>query len=164
MALDDVDDRSTVRRAEAREAGFLTELALRSKAHWGYDPEFIRACRADLTVDPDLVAADQVYMVEDEGRVVGYYSLERRTDDEVELVHLFVEPAVIGKGFGKLLWRHAVDTARRMGFQEVVLSSDPYAEDFYKAMGARRVGEIASPVSEDRKLPLLRFDCNASTV
>jgi N-acetylglutamate synthase-like GNAT family acetyltransferase len=159
MAPDDADDRNPIRRAKASEADLLTELALRSKAHWGYGPEFLRACRDDLTVEADFLAANPVYVVEEEGSVVGYYSLERQTDEDVELVHLFVEPAAIGKGFGKLLWRHAAETARQLGFREVVLSSDPYAEDFYRAMGARRVGEIASPVSPSRKLPLLRFDC-----
>ncbi len=160
MAQDDVDDRSAIRRAETSEAHLLTELALRSKAHWGYDPEFLNACRADLTVDPAFVVANPVYVVEENGRIVGYYSLEKQTDDEVELVHMFVEPSAIGNGLGKRLWRHAIETARQLGFREVVVSSDPYAEAFYCAMGARRVGEIASPISADRMLPLLRFDCS----
>jgi N-acetylglutamate synthase-like GNAT family acetyltransferase len=73
------------------------------------------------------------------------------------LMHLFVEPAAIGGGRGKRLWQHAVETARQLGFQEIIIGSDPQAEAFYKAMGARRVGEVASIVRAGRMLPLLRF-------
>ncbi|GIO08139.1 hypothetical protein J31TS6_41670 [Brevibacillus reuszeri] len=34
----------------------------------------------------------------------------------------------------------------------------PYAEEFYLARGAVRIGEIESTVIPDRKLPLLRFE------
>ena len=38
------------------------------------------------------------------------------------------------------------------------IQSDPYAEGFYLAMGAVRVGELESTVTPGRMLPLLRFD------
>jgi hypothetical protein len=39
-----------IRKARPDEAGELTELALRSKAHWGYDEAFMASCREELTV------------------------------------------------------------------------------------------------------------------
>jgi len=150
-------ERNEIRPAKVSEADLLTELALRSKSHWGYDADFIEDCRADLTLKPDYIAAHAVFVIEEQGRVVGFYSLERQADNDVELMHLFVEPEAIGGGHGKRLWRHAVETARQLGFQEMVIGSDPFAESFYKAMGARRVGEVASIVRPGRMLPLLRF-------
>ena len=43
---------ATVRAARPAEAEAISALALRSKAHWGYDPAFLEACREDLTIDP----------------------------------------------------------------------------------------------------------------
>ncbi len=146
-----------IRPAKLSEADLLTELALRSKGHWGYDSQFIEDCRIDLTITREYVASRPVFVIEEQGRVVGFYSLERQANNDVELMHLFVEPAAIGGGYGKRLWRHAVETARQLGFQEMVIGSDPSAEAFYKAMGARRVGEVASIVRSGRMLPLLRF-------
>jgi hypothetical protein len=37
-----------IRPAQADEVEALTALALRSKAHWGYDDAFMEACRAEL--------------------------------------------------------------------------------------------------------------------
>ena len=145
-----------IRQAIPEEAGLLTELALRSKGYWGYDPEFLRDCRIDLTLKPEFIADSPVFVIEDEGRVAGFYSLSGE-GSEVELMHLFVEPAFIGRGFGKLLFRHAVETARRLEFEWLVIGSDPFALKFYEAMGARRVGEVASIVRPGRMLPLLHY-------
>ncbi len=146
-----------MRLAVESEAACLTELALRSKSHWGYDSEFLEACRAELTITPEHIASHPTFVLEKQRRLWGFYSLERQAAGDVELVHLFVEPDAIGRGCGKILWTHAVETARQLGSQEMVINSDPFAEAFYKAMGARRVGETASTIRAGRTLPLLRF-------
>jgi len=150
-----------IRQATPDEAEQLTELALRSKGHWGYDAEFLRDCRIDLTLTPEFIAASPVFVLEEQGSIEGFYSLSGQEgageDLEVELLHLFVEPRTIGRGFGKLLFQHAVETARRLGFQRLLIGSDPFALKFYEAMGARRVGEVASIVRPGRMLPLLHY-------
>lgn len=151
-------ERFHVRRAEPEEAASLTELALRSKAHWGYDAEFLRDSREDLSVTPGCVAARQVFVAEDGwGEVVGFYKLCGE-GEEAELDLLFVEPRVIGKGCGGALWRHAVETARGRGFRRLVVASDPFAEPFYRAVGAVRFGERESAVRAGRMLPLLGYE------
>lgn len=146
----------SIRQATASEAERLTELALRSKAHWGYDAEFLRDCRIDLTLTPEYIASSSVFVLEERGSVAGFYSLSGEGAD-VELMHLFVEPLAIGRGYGKLLFKHAVETARRFKFERMLIGSDPNALEFYEAMGARRVGEVASIMRPGRMLPLLHY-------
>jgi len=153
--------RSNIRQAIAAEAGLLTELALRSKGYWGYDAEFLQDCRIDLTLTPEFLASSPVFLIEEQGRIAGFYSLEGR-GTEVELLHLFVEPWAIRRGFGGRLFRHAVETARASGFEQLVIGSDPYALEFYEAMGARRVGHVASIVRPGRMLPLLHYPLRSS--
>ncbi|HEX8774597.1 MAG TPA: GNAT family N-acetyltransferase [Pyrinomonadaceae bacterium] len=145
-----------IRRAIPDEADILTELALRSKGHWGYDEEFLRDCRADLTVTPELISTSPVFVLEDEGRAAGFYSLSGE-GTEVELSHLFVEPWAVGRGYGTLLFQHALRTARACDFELLVIGSDPFALGFYEAMGARRIGDVASTVRPGRLLPLLHY-------
>ncbi|HEY0079390.1 MAG TPA: GNAT family N-acetyltransferase [Pyrinomonadaceae bacterium] len=152
---------SMIRAAAPSEAARLSELALRSKGHWDYDAEFLSACRAALTLTREYVASHPVYVLEEDNRVEGFYSLRENADGSVALEHLFVEPSAIGRGFGRRLWEHAVETARGLGFQILTIDSDPYAEDFYLRMGAVRVGEAASEVLPGRMLPLLHFDLKA---
>jgi GNAT superfamily N-acetyltransferase len=151
-----IETQSVIRPASPAEAPILSDLAFRSKAHWGYDEAFMEACRADLTMSPDDILAGTVYVLEAAGRIVGYYRLRLR-GAEAELVDLFVEPRAIGHGHGKRLWLHAVDTARQGGAQWMTFQSEPHAEGFYRAMGAERVGDSPSTVFPGRMLPLMRF-------
>jgi len=42
----------TIRPARAGEEAELTELAVRSKGHWGHDAAFLERARPELTVRP----------------------------------------------------------------------------------------------------------------
>jgi GNAT superfamily N-acetyltransferase len=139
-----------IRRARPAEAAVLSALALRSKAHWGYDADFLAACQDDLTLSADDIATSG-------NAPSGFYRLVLQDGSVAELDALFVDPAAMGQGVGRRLWRHAVSTATKLGCSEMVWQSDPQAEGFYLAMGARRSGESASTVMPGRMLPLLRF-------
>lgn len=156
-----------LRAAREDEAELLSELALRSKGHWGYDAEFLAACREELRLRPGEVAARRTVVVEefrqnadaaaesgDAWRVLGLATLEGTAPDG-ELGMLFVEPAAIGRGVGRLLYRHVLAEAGRLGFSRMVIASDPHAEPFYLAMGAERTGTTPSGAIAGRELPLL---------
>ena len=145
-----------IRPARPGEEDALSALARRSKAHWGYDPAFLAACRAELTVTPAQAASGRVKVYEDRGRALGFYLLELRGRG-ADVPMFFVEPAAIGRGVGRALWAHLVGEARRLGLDKVTIESDPNAEGFYQAMGARRVGSVASGSIPGRSLPLLEL-------
>ena len=149
---------TSIRRARPVESPVISDLAFRSKAHWGYDQEFLESCREDLTLSPREVTDKPVYvLVGDDGTIAGFYSLDPAEDGRVELDDLFVDPTFIGKGGGRRLWEHAVAKARDLGFRELIIQSDPHAEGFYRAMGAVGAGERESTVTPGRMLPLLSF-------
>lgn len=147
---------ATIRPARAEEAPALSALALRAKAHWGYDAAFLAACRDDLTVTPANIAAHTIRVATLAGQPCGFYGL-RGTGETAELTDLWIEPGAIGQGHGRTLWAHAVATARARGCLELLVQSDPHAEGFYLAMGAARIGSRASTVIPGRELPLLRL-------
>lgn len=145
-----------IRRAVPADAPVLSEVAFRSKGHWGYDAAFLESCRADLTVTPQEIDMSPVFVHEGDAGITGFYSLKALDADVVELDSLFLDPAAIGQGIGRLLWNHAIDTATSHGYTDMLIHSDPHAEGFYLAMGAERIGESASTVQPGRVLPLLR--------
>lgn len=140
-----------IRPARVDELGALTELAMRSKAHWGYDDAFMAACRDELTMRESFV--DRIDVAElDDGTVVGMVRLEDQT-----LEDLFVEPAAIGTGVGQALIRHVVRRAAAEGMRRLHIDADPNAEGFYLAVGAVRVGETPSQSIPGRTLPQLEL-------
>lgn len=148
-----------IRPAETRDCARLSQLAQRSKAHWGYGPAFMEACRSELTIDEADLACDTIFVLEDadNAEIVGFYSLERLDPARVELSHLFVDPDAIGQGLGARLMAHAIDAARGLGFDTLEIQADPNAEDFYARCGAHTVGSRASASIEGRSLPLMEL-------
>jgi GNAT superfamily N-acetyltransferase len=136
------------------EARLLSELALRSKAYWGYDQAFLDACRAELTLTPHDIQTQRVTVAERDGRIVGFSVLAGQPPHGT-LEDLFVEPDHIGSGVGRALWQHAITVASRLGFERLTLEADPAAEPFYLAMGARRCGMVPSGSIPGRVIPLL---------
>jgi N-acetylglutamate synthase-like GNAT family acetyltransferase len=145
-----------IRQGKPEDAAALTDLAFRSKAHWGYDQKFMEACREELTYRPSDFPLLYFGVLEDP-MILGFYALDIHTKDKVEMTALFVEPKYIDKGYGKALMNHAKIQAKVFGAKEIVVQSDPYAEAFYLAMGAVKIGEKESESIAERMLPLLKF-------
>ncbi|MEY9860416.1 N-acetylglutamate synthase-like GNAT family acetyltransferase [Catenulispora sp. GAS73] len=147
----------TIRPARPDEAEALTELVMRSKAHWGYSEEFMESCRDELRVHAEEMVPLRMTVAEAEGRVVAVASLDGQLP-EGELLNLFVEPDVIGKGVGRTMFQHMADTARGVGFRTMALDADPNAEPFYEAMGCVRVGVVPSGSIPGRTLNRYAFE------
>ena len=151
-------ERLRIRPARIDECESLADLARRSKASWGYDAGFMRACHDELGVSTVAVAAGSVFVAEWGGVVVGVHALEAANgDDEVELGLLFVEPAYLRRGFGAALLHHALATARARGYRRLLIQGDPHAAGFYRALGAVPVGERVSASIPGRVLPLFEM-------
>jgi GNAT superfamily N-acetyltransferase len=150
------DPAFSIRRARPSEAGALSELAVRSKAHWGYDAAFMARCREALRVDPANVRRHSYYVAERDGELLGFYGFEPE-DDQVGLAFFFVAPEAIGSGLGRALLDHAKECARAEGFDELIAIADPNAAAFYEKMGGRPAGAAPSEIDPARPLPVLRF-------
>ena len=146
-----------LRDGRPEEARLLSELALRSKAHWGYDAAFLEACRRELTLASADVPLHRTRVAEDaHGWIVGFATIVGVPPDG-EIGAFFVEPERIGAGVGRVLWVDAVARARREGFARLRIDADPDAEGFYRRMGALRVGVAPSGSIPGRVLPRLVF-------
>lgn len=155
-----------IRPARSEESQLLSELAFRSKAYWGYSPEFMAACRAELSVsEADIASPRRHYVLaESDGNILGYYALERLSAIEYELEALFVEPQHIGQGIGRQLIEHAKSYARGIGARSLLIQGDPNAERFYIAAGGCRIGERESGSIPGRCLPEFRIVLEAGNV
>lgn len=155
--------RFRIRQARANERGFLTELTIRSKAHWGYDEAFMASVRPELEFLPARFAPSfHVYILEENGERLGFCSLISVDAETIELHDLFVEPGRIGQGYGKQLWSYAVKLARDLEYRRLILTADPHAEPFYARQGAIRIGEKASAAFPERKLPVMEYPLKRS--
>jgi GNAT superfamily N-acetyltransferase len=153
-----------IRKAERGESESLTALCMRSKAHWGYDAEFMRLCTASLTVSEASIAAGRVLVATDAaGRTIGTVSVAEDSD-MAELALMFVDPSAMGGGTGRALFEEAVRLARRLGHRRMAILADPNAAPFYERMGARFLRNAPSDAIPGRTLPLYEYDLTSETV
>ncbi|MFG2282467.1 GNAT family N-acetyltransferase [Streptomyces asoensis] len=141
----------SIRPARNEEASYLSDLALRSKGHWGYDAAFLASCREELTLRGAELASRRTAVVERDGSIVGFTTFEGEPPQGV-LGMMFVDPDAIGQGIGRLLFTHAVETAQSLGFTRFTIDADPNAEPFYEAMGGVPAGRVASGSISGRTL------------
>lgn len=141
-----------LRNALQDELSSLSALCLRSKAHWGYDAAFITACRAELTLHPDDLQTTNIQVAESDAAVAGLAQV-RVVGMEANLLKLFIEPALLGAGIGRLLFEWATSKARDLGATTMTIDADPGAAPFYERMGAHHAGFVPSGSIPGRMLP-----------
>jgi GNAT superfamily N-acetyltransferase len=147
-----------IRRAVPDESATLTRIALDAKRHWGYPDHWIKHWESDLTISPEFITNNQVYLAEQGEEIQGFYAL-CINDTKAELEHMWVAAQFIGTGVGKELFLDAMDRAAGLRVREVEISADPNAAGFYERMGAKKIGEVDSEVEGQlRKLPRLRIE------
>jgi GNAT superfamily N-acetyltransferase len=146
-----------IRAPVAEELPDLTELCMRSKAVWGYDADFMAACRKELTFDPGDLSSSRIAVAEQGYNIVGVAQIKMAGRD-ADLQKLFVEPAALRGGVGRVLFDWAVDAAREMGASRMTIEADPDAAPFYRRLGAHDIGLAPSGSIAGRMLPKLVLD------
>ena len=139
----------------------LSALCLRSKAVWGYDNDFMEACRRELTIEPRELGSTSIAVAEKDGKIVGVAQI-KVAGSEADLLKLFVEPTTLRSGVGQTLFVWATDHAISKGANRLVIEADPDAVPFYRRMGAEDCGFAQSGSIAGRMLPKLIKDLRLS--
>ena len=131
-------------------------LCLRSKAHWGYDAEFMLACRDELTLRNGDVAEDLAVAIREGCTLLGVAQISEQ-HSRWELEKLFVDPTAMGRGLGTRLFDWAICKVAESGGELLAIAADPDAAAFYRKLGAVDVGMTPSESITGRSLPLLHY-------
>jgi GNAT superfamily N-acetyltransferase len=143
-----------LRPPTVRELPTLSALCLRSKAVWGYDSDFMEACRGELTIEPHELRSSSIAVVEQGGKIVGVAQI-RVVGSNADLLKLFVEPTMLRGGVGTTLFLWAANEATTRGADRMLIEADPDAAPFYRRMGAEDCGLAPSGSIPGRMLPKL---------
>ena len=152
-----------IRRAVPAEAGLLTEIAHAAKRHWGYPENWIREWKSDLTITPEFIATNEMYVAVNREEILGCCAIAF-SESLVELEHMWIRPEHMGNGVGRTLFMYVKERAASLEIPALELSSDPNAEGFYRRMGATRIGEARSEIEgQPRVLPRLMVNLAPKT-
>jgi GNAT superfamily N-acetyltransferase len=153
---------SEIRRAVPEDAATLTEISHAAKRYWGYPEHWIQHWSNDITITPEFITENEVYVATNREGILGFYAFVV-ADAQAELEHMWIRPEHIGAGIGKELFVHAMQRAAALSVAAVGITADPNAEGFYQHLGAKRIGAESSEIDgKTRLLPRLKIDPNLS--
>lgn len=135
----------------------LTQIALISKAYWGYTEEQIQSWTEDLTVTYKMIEEMMVFKFILNNEIVGFYILNQPKNSTIELEFLFVHPDAIGQKVGKQLLAHAIEKATLLNAKAITLLADPNAQAFYQSQGFISTGKKESSIP-NRFLLIMKKD------
>ena len=124
-----------MRPAERVDRERLRELTFESKAHWGYDRDFVRRWAGGLTFESEC----ERWVAELNDEIVAWAALVSPTDGVAVLDDLWVDPACMGRGLGRRLFGLAADRARELGAERLEWGAEPNAVGFYEKLGGRKL-------------------------
>jgi GNAT superfamily N-acetyltransferase len=132
--------RVIIRRAIAAERKTLE--ALQWRASLGNEGDRDALLRHPDAIDMPLeqIAAGGVFVLEQDGAIVGFSAILQRDDGDTELDALFVEPAIQRQGIGRKLIEHCAEMARSAGSSALHVVGNFHAKQFYLACGFIIVG------------------------
>ena len=138
----DSDLTPALRRAIDADAEAITELVAAAYRH--YEPLIGRTPLPMLVHYADAVREHEVWVLELDGRLVGVIELQPRAAD-LWVDNVAVAPRWQGRGFGRLLLRHAEVEAARLGLREIgLLTNERYVDNvaMYTRYGYRETHRV----------------------
>ncbi|WP_347173657.1 GNAT family N-acetyltransferase [Polaribacter uvawellassae] len=139
------------------DAKTLTQIALESKAYWGYSSEQIESWKSDLTILPETFKDWRGCKFMMDTEIAGFYILNRVNSRTCFLEFLFVKPKFIGKNIGGQLVEHAITNCRTNSCEVLNVLSDPNAASFYEKYGFKTISLKESSVP-GRFLPEMEIE------
>jgi GNAT superfamily N-acetyltransferase len=141
-----------IRLARADDRQDLIELLWRASLAWDVVRQDLLDNPEVIDVDPEMIARNQVFVAEWNGRIVGFATIiPRETNDgegeghDAELEGIFVEPSDWRKGIGIALLRQIEREAQAWGANRLHVVASPNVEGFYVAAGFTQTGEQKMP-------------------
>ena len=143
-------------RANSEDHKILTNITIDSKAFWGYSQNQIEIWKDDLTISETYINENEVYKLILENEIIGYYSILKISENVFKLDNLFLYQKYIGKGFGNILMNHFLEKVKFSEAKEIILDSEPNAEEFYEKFGFKTYTKLESSI-KNRFLPQMKL-------
>jgi GNAT superfamily N-acetyltransferase len=135
-------ERIEIRLANTSERKSLEELQWRASLNNEGDRSALLAHPDAIELPLSQIENDLVFVAEEEDCIKGFAAIVLRTDGNVELDALFVEPEHWKQGIGRALVEHCSSVANTKGANCLHVTGNTHAEGFYISCNFKAIGTI----------------------
>ncbi len=145
--------KAKIKIAEIKDKEILNRISIESKMYWNYPRGWIEKWKDELTLIENDFSEQSIYKIVEVDLIIGFCSI-KEDEDKYEIVHLWISPEFIGKGYGKFLLNETLQKVVKKE-KPVIVEADPNAESFYSSQGFETFDKIES-YPKGRFLPLMK--------
>lgn len=115
------------------------------------------------TIEKPHLLTNLSYTLYENDRMVGFFMIISN-GKKYELEYFYIEQGRIGKGLGKIMWKHVIDVCNENNISSMSIVCGKYVTGFYLKMGAKKIGELESKVYPGVKIDLLEHHVRPSSL
>lgn len=141
------------RIASAKDRDQLNRISLVSKKYWGYPEAWIQKWGDDLRLSLRDIEELKILVALIEENIIGFCAIQEKVD-HYEVLHLWLLPQFIGKGYGRTLLQQALSQFV-LTTKPILVTADPNAEEFYRKQGFVKFNKTES-YPKGRFLPVMK--------
>lgn len=123
----------------------LTELAVRSKRHWGYSKEAMELWNINLTMTEEFLNTHTVIKATLEDDIVGFFALEE-IQATTRIAQYWVDTPFMRKGYGSAMFKYLKDFLKSNHVEKATIVLDPNGLAFFENKGAKVLNKIEHKV------------------
>ena len=123
----------------------LTDVAVRSKRHWGYSKEAMELWNENLTVTENYLKEHTVIKAVLEDEIVGFFSLEE-IKPTTRIAHFWIDTPYLRKGYGSYLFKYMMNFLKSKNVEKATLVIDPNSQRFFEKKGGTVINKIEHKV------------------
>lgn len=132
-------------KAIAADCENLTELAIRSKRHWGYSKEAMELWNVNLTMTEEFLNSHTVIKATLEDDIVGFFALEE-IQPTTRIAQYWVDTPFMRKGYGSAMFKYLKDFLKQNKVEKATIVLDPNGLAFFEKKGAKVLNKIEHKV------------------
>lgn len=123
----------------------LSELAIRSKRHWGYSKEAMELWNVNLTITEEFMNSHTIIKATLEDDIVGFFALEE-IQPTTRIAHYWVDTPFMRKGYGSAMFKYLKEFLKSKNVSKATVVLDPNGLAFFEKKGAKVLNKIEHKV------------------
>lgn len=119
----------------------LTNVAMRSKRHWGYSKEEMELWNVNLSISEEFINSHTVIKATLEDEIVGFFALEE-ISPTTRIAQYWIDTPYMRKGYGSNMYKYLKEFLKAQNVEKVTLVLDPNGLNFFTNKGAKVLNKI----------------------